>query len=148
MCCCRAFFDACDAIWINYTWKEGTPALVKQEVGGQLGTVWAPLPAITCHQQAEPNPASAFPDPAALPAARRVLPYRPAAGLRMSLWALTALGEAPMAAEASAVTLHSRPAWSRGFQVLWRGLNVVHSAVGGLNAGQETHVQRHVYCPA
>ena len=121
MCCCRAFFDACDAIWINYTWKEGTPALVKQEVGGQLGTVWAPLPAITCHQQTEPNPASAFPDPASLPAARRVLPYRPAAGLVMSLWALTALGEAPMAAAASAVTLRSRPAWSRGFQVLWRG---------------------------
>lgn len=30
---CRPFFDACDAIWVNYTWKEGTPALVWQEVG-------------------------------------------------------------------------------------------------------------------
>lgn len=29
----RPFLDACDAIWINYTWKEGTPAEVQAQVG-------------------------------------------------------------------------------------------------------------------
>ena len=34
----RPFFDACDALWVNYTWKEGTPARVAAEVRrGQLG---------------------------------------------------------------------------------------------------------------
>lgn len=32
----RPFFDACDAIWINYTWKRGTPAAVRREVRGWL----------------------------------------------------------------------------------------------------------------
>lgn len=31
-CACRPFFDACDAIWINYTWRRGTPAAVRREV--------------------------------------------------------------------------------------------------------------------
>ncbi len=28
----RPFWEAVDAIWINYTWKSGTPAAVRKEV--------------------------------------------------------------------------------------------------------------------
>ncbi|EFN54696.1 hypothetical protein CHLNCDRAFT_53027 [Chlorella variabilis] len=36
----RPFFDACDAIWVNYTWKKGTPALVRLEAGERCADVF------------------------------------------------------------------------------------------------------------
>jgi mannosyl-glycoprotein endo-beta-N-acetylglucosaminidase len=33
----RPFFDACDAIWINYSWKEGGPEEVRKQVGHGKG---------------------------------------------------------------------------------------------------------------
>ncbi|PSC72394.1 cytosolic endo-beta-N-acetylglucosaminidase-like [Micractinium conductrix] len=36
----RPFFDACDALWVNYTWKEGTPARVAAEAGTRAADMY------------------------------------------------------------------------------------------------------------
>ncbi|KAL4424425.1 hypothetical protein ABPG77_005668, partial [Micractinium sp. CCAP 211/92] len=36
----RPFFDACDGLWVNYTWQEDTPAVVKQEAGERAADVF------------------------------------------------------------------------------------------------------------
>ncbi|PRW45396.1 glycoside isoform A [Chlorella sorokiniana] len=36
----RPFFDACDAIWVNYTWRRGTPAAVRKEAGPRAADVY------------------------------------------------------------------------------------------------------------
>ncbi|KAL4447747.1 hypothetical protein ABPG75_004966 [Micractinium tetrahymenae] len=36
----RPFFDACDALWVNYPWKDGTPAAVKQATGERAADVY------------------------------------------------------------------------------------------------------------
>ncbi len=36
----RPFFDKCDGIWINYTWKEGDPNAIRDAAGDRRGDVF------------------------------------------------------------------------------------------------------------
>ena len=36
----RPFFDACDGIWINYTWKEGDPGRIRDVAGERANDVY------------------------------------------------------------------------------------------------------------
>ena len=36
----RPFFDRCDGIWINYTWKEGDPNRIRDAAGDRRGDVY------------------------------------------------------------------------------------------------------------
>lgn len=44
----RPFFDACDAMWVNYTWRRRTPSALRKEVGRREHPPAPGLPPTAC----------------------------------------------------------------------------------------------------